>query len=336
MTPSASRLRRVALLLAVLSVTPAFAQVRASIEWQLGARVGASYGVPPVPSAPLAGSNLSVLVDAEARQGDVTLTLLARPGLRLDGEPIAAAQGQAGLQEAALAVSGAHLDVRVGVLRAPLETARLSVPFRVDGVTPLGDRHGLPGAEAAVYLDRVRVRAQGWWREDHAGGSLAVRLDRTRYQLEAHAVLDGTWTFGLGASGTAGDTVLYGEAWVLTDPVRVRGAAGASGYWGDALWTVEAAVAPPPGGPELEAYPQLLARLDVPLAEPNGAVALSGGAGWAPSVLHPGTHAFAAQAAALWSVGDPEMQLDLGPALQRDDAGTRVVLTLRLTAYQGF
>src|SRR5690606_10663512 len=58
---------------------------------------------------------------------------------------------------------------------------------------------------------------------------------------------------GVGASGLAGSTVVYGELWAFTGKRGLRGGVGATGYLGDLLWTVELAragfpMADGPGG----------------------------------------------------------------------------------------
>jgi len=336
----AARAGATALLALLALATPtAHAQAHASVEWRYATQVGA-FSVGTV-HLPLAGMQASVLVDAEAALEPVTLTVLAQPTLLAPpaagtAGTAAAALGDPGFLEAAALLRTGPVDVRLGLLRLPLETARLSLPYQLDGVTEVGQRHGWPGAEATVYLERVRLRARGWWRDSHAAGAFSARLDLTSLQLEAHLVRDGRWGAGVGASGLLGDTVLYGEAWLIGDPWRGRGAVGASGYLGEALWTVEAAWAPPYGVPGAAAYPQLLAQADLPLPNANGSLQALAGAGWAPSTLRPGSRSWVGQAALTWAVGDPAVQLEVGPSVRHDETGTSYLLRLSMTAYSGF
>ena len=63
-----------------------------------------------------------------------------------------------GLTEAFALYRLDNVDLSAGLERLPLETARLSVPFRVEPVGKLGQPLGVLGARATVYLTDWRVR----------------------------------------------------------------------------------------------------------------------------------------------------------------------------------
>lgn len=336
-------LLRALLLTAVLAATAAAtAQLRVRIEVPYGVAVGvASVAGATAPEATFA---TGLALDAELRLDEVTATLRMQPSLTaFDGTAAAQAAlaGRAspdwepGLREAYLLVREGPVDLAAGFQRMPLETARLSVPYQVDRTLADGGRQGLLGARASVFVGPLRLRGALLERSGSLGGAFSVRADLTSVQLEGHAVyLDGM-ALGVGASGTVGATVLYGEAWLLSDPWRGRGALGASGYLGDALWTAEAAFAPPPGAQGAPAIPQVLGQVSLPVGD-AGSLELVAGAALIDSLLVPGTSRLAGLAALTWTTGDPDVRLELGPSLHTGELGTHYALTLRLTAFTGF
>lgn len=336
-------LARVVALAAVLAwAGQAGAQLRVRVEVPYGVSVGvaASHGATTSEAAFVTG----VRLDVEAQLAPLTATLRLDPTLTaLDGAAaaLAAAAGtpsprwEPGLREAFVLLREGPLDVSAGIERLPLETARLSVPFQVDGTAPDGQREGLLGARVSLYLDPWRARAAVLERAGSVGGAFSLRADLGRAQIEGHAVYLDRLAVGAGASGTVADVVLYGEGWLLTDPWRGRGALGASGYLGDALWTAEAAFAPPSGAAAAAAAPQLLGQLSVPAGD-AASVQLFAGAALTDSLLTPGARILSGQAAVTWITGDPDVQLELGGNVTSGELGTHLGLTVRLTTYAAF
>lgn len=347
---------------------PALAQAGPSVsgtfEVRYAAAVGwSSGGASALPATPASGTPFAPQPDASLLLGaHADLSASWRPlrlTVRLDpttsatggaGEPV----WEPGLTEAFLLLREGPIDASGGLERLPLETARLTVPFQIEPLAADGTRRGLWSARVSAYTGPVRVRAVGFlvppglpggaggpW--GAVGGALSVRADLTAAQLEAHALYLGAPVFGASASGTAGETVVYGEAWLLVDPWRGRAALGASSYLGnalggalsDALWTLEAAYAPPAAAADLAALPQLAGQLDAPLANGDSLHAFAG-VGLAESMLAPGTRRLQGSASLLWETGDPDATLQLGPSVSTGELGTRVLLQVKLTAATGF
>ncbi len=328
--------------LALAAAGTALAQVRVRVEIPYGASVGlASSGGATAGQASLV---TGLHVDAEAALEPFHLTVRLDPSMTvLDAATMTPAvpptapwpSWEPGLTEAYALLREGRLDVSAGIERLPLETARLTVPFQLDRNAADGQRRGLLGARASLYLDPMRLRGALFERGGSLGGALSVRADLTSAQLEAHAVILDGLAFGASASGTLADTVLYGEAWLLTEPWRARAALGANGYLGDALWTAEVAFAPPTGLPDAAAVPQLAAQVTVPWPA-EGSLDVYAGAALMDSVLAPGERRVAGQASLTWVTGNPDVQLELGPAVRFGELGAHYVLTLRLTTYTAF
>ncbi|WP_324670049.1 hypothetical protein [Geochorda subterranea] len=127
--------------------------------------------------------------------------------------------------------------------RLPLEAARLLLPFAVEPVSPSGLRVGVWGARLACAEGPTRLRLAVVEDVHHAGRALpvvSVRRQGGAAEVEGHVA----WTdegaapvAGVTASGLVRDLVVYGELWHARDG---RYVVGVSGFWGDALWTVEA------------------------------------------------------------------------------------------------
>ena len=227
----------------------------------------------------------------------IDFRLVLDPTVRLAGSDADNVLFEPGLTEAFALYRLDSVDLSAGLERLPLETARLSVPFRVEPVNATGQALGLLGARASLFLDDWRVRPALVYRtqDEQLGGVVSVRREFSRFDLEAHVLyLDGFAT-GLGGSGLIGDIVLYGEAWLLTDPWDGRGALGLSGYWGDLLYTAEVAYAADPLDSDLNLddgalgevanpYPQLLGQFSLPQGD-AGTVELNASVGVKDSVL---------------------------------------------------
>ena len=180
-------------------------------------------------------------LDDQAALGPVVFNLSLDPGVLFD--PNGSPQWSWGVTEAYVQHRRGPFDLRVGVERLPLETARLMIPFAVEPVDILGTRLGLTGVRLLWNPDPA-TRIRGALLED-AGAlrpALSIRRQFPFFELEGHALtLSGARTaFGFGGSGLAGSLVVYGEAWTLTSPSEARYAVGISGSIPNGIWTLEA------------------------------------------------------------------------------------------------
>lgn len=200
-------------------------------------------------------------------------------------------EGAIGLTEIYGRYEVGEFDFSVGFERLPLETARLSVPFSLSEVRsedvsaedPKGSQAGLWGARMLWYPGDYRFRLASFYRTDDEqfGAAFSVKRFFGEFELEATAIYDNHFTFGLNGSGLLGDVVVYGETWLLfSTPVTngtettFRGLLGATGYLGDSLWTLEAGYFP--GFGSSSSYPQLLAQWQLP--QDNTTWSIGGGA----------------------------------------------------------
>lgn len=323
---------RAVLLLLLLAGGLASAQLELRGEVEVAA-------LPALTSAagrPLGAVGLALRAHLEAglELRPVELRAVLDPEARLAAGPPGAARVAPGLTEAFARVRLRDADLSLGLERLPLETARLSVPFRLEPVGETGRPRGLPGVRAVVAQGRWRLRPALVYRvrDDRLGGVLSVRREFADFELEAHAAWLGRAAVGLGGSGLVGDLVLYGEAWVLTGPWDGRGALGLSGFAGDALWTVEAAYAPARAGGDV-ALPQLLGQVGWPLDEALS-LELAAGLARAPAA------ASATGRAALRATGSVQLvalasdhQAALGLLVGHDERATTYGLRLGVTAY---
>ncbi|MDR7505948.1 MAG: hypothetical protein QN149_13570 [Armatimonadota bacterium] len=184
----------------------------------------------------------AIHMERQVALGSASLHLTLDPGVVLDLTGAGATQWSSGVTEAYIQRPVGPVDLRVGVERLPLETARLMVPFSVEPGDALGTRLGRAGVRAAWTPDAAtRVRAALL---EHSGAvlpALSLRRQFSSWELEAHALLlpgDRT-AVGAGGSGLLGSLVLYGEAWALTAPADTRYAVGISGSIRNGLWTLE-------------------------------------------------------------------------------------------------
>jgi hypothetical protein len=201
-------------------------------------------------------------------------------------------EGKIGLTELYGRYQVGDFDISAGFERLPLETARLSVPFSLSEVSsenvsadsPKGSLAGLWGARVLWYPGDYRFRLASFYRTDDEQFGVAFSAKRFfgEFELEATAIYDNHFTFGLNGSGLLGDVVVYGETWLLLNtPVAdetettFRGLLGATGYFGDSLWVLEAGYFPSFGS--TSSYPQLLAQWQLP--QDNTTWSLGGGAG---------------------------------------------------------
>lgn len=209
-------------------------QYRGSLELAVDATLNAAI---PSPQAgwTLAG-NLALDYDLEP----VLLTAVLDPSARIDRTGVTL---EPGLTEAYALTSQGDFDLSAGVERLPLETARLSIPFGLERTDTQGTRRGVPGVRVSYFVDDWRLRGVAFYQDVSASVTPVVSARRSfgDFELEAHVLYPQEVVVGLGGSGLVADLVLYGEVWLLTDPVEGRGAVGLSGNLHTGSWTLEAA-----------------------------------------------------------------------------------------------
>ena len=280
---------------------------------------------------------LRLHLEADYGVGPADLRLVVDPAFQLPDSGADTALVQVGLTEAYALYHLDTVDVSAGVERLPLETARLSVPFRLEPLGELGQPLGLVSARASVFLGDWRLRPAAVYRyqDEQAGAVLSVRREFSSFDLEAHALyLDG-FAVGLGGSGLLGELVLYGEVWLLSGPWDGRTALGLSGFWDNALWTVEAAYGPGlavSGGPiPSNAYPQLLGQFSLPLGT-SGSLELNAGFGLPEALLTEG-RTWQLVVSSLYNHTEPDYQLSVGPTLTHGELATAYGLRLAVTTF---
>ncbi len=236
----------------LLGGAPALAQVLLG-EFSYATRVVLTEGAPAG-----AFSALTARLEATHAIAPFEVRLVAEPSLRIAAD----ARFEAGVTDAFVRYRHDDLVVSVGLERLPLETARSSTPFAVGPVSPGGVRQGVPGLRVSWFGSGNRVRLAVFHDGGGLAGAISARHEFGFAEVEGHAVA-GTEGFalGLGGSGLVGALVVYGEAWLLTDPIAARGALGVSGFVDEALWTAEVAYLP--RAPGLGPRPALLGAVDL-------------------------------------------------------------------------
>ena len=185
------------------------------------------------------GWTVAAHVEADYRLEPVTFNLELDPSLRFSEEVTA----EPGLTELYAATSLGDVELSAGRERLALEYGRITLPFVVEEINDRGVRLGVPGVRATWFPENYRVRGAIFYR-DTVIPLINVRRTFGQFELEATTLYQDRFVAGLGGSGSAGDLVVYGEGWLLTDPIKARGALGVTGYLGDRLWTLEGAYAP--------------------------------------------------------------------------------------------
>lgn len=181
-------------------------------------------------------------LERRAALGAAAVTLTLDPGVLLDLSGLGSTRWSWGLTEAYLRHRRGPYELRAGVERLPLESARLMIPFSVEPVDALGTRLGRAGLRVIWAPDAAtRVRAALL---EHSGAllpALSLRRQFPSWELEGHALMlpAGRAAVGVGGSGLLGGLVAYGEAWTLTAPPEGRYAVGLSGSIRNGLWTLE-------------------------------------------------------------------------------------------------
>lgn len=214
---------------------------RGHLELNLDAVVNPAFSTPQTGWV-LAG-NLTLDYDLEP----VLLTTALDPSVRFSRAGVAL---EPGLTEAYVLTSQGDFDLSAGLERLPLETARLSIPFGVERTDARGVRQGVPGARVSYYLEEWRLRGAVFYQDalDTVTPLVSARRSFGNFELEAQAIYPQEVVVGFGGSSLVAELVLYGEAWLLTNPFEGRGALGLSGNLDAAAWTLEAAYLPPGEG----------------------------------------------------------------------------------------
>lgn len=118
------------------------------------------------------------------------------------------------------------LSITVGRFPLTFGEARL-VPYTWQRSLPTGALEGVTGAALALYAPTHRLRL-GYVVDHGPFAELSLR------ELKAYAFAGGG---GVSASLPTGELVVYGDLFLVHGDLRL--AAGVSGYWGAALYTVE-------------------------------------------------------------------------------------------------
>jgi hypothetical protein len=207
-----------------------------------------SIEITPITVLQRGGPTLTLLralvhVEAQHARDGVTFNLTLDPGVLLDLSGFGATGWAWGVTEAYAQHRRGAFDLRVGIERLPLETARLMIPFSVEEVDLLGTRLGRAGARLLWSPDAAtRIRAALLEQAGALYPALSLRRQFASFEIEAHALSlpAGRTAVGVGGSGLVGTLVVYGEVWALTTPAETRYAVGISGSIHDGLWMVEA------------------------------------------------------------------------------------------------
>ena len=285
------------------------------------------------------GVSLRGHLEADYALDPVDFRVVLDPAVRLSGSRAEDALLEPGLTEAFALYRVGDVDLSAGLERLPLETARLSVPFKLEPVNKVGQPLGLLGVRASIFLDDWRIRPAALYRyqDEQLGGIVSVRREFGSFDLEAHVLYLDRFAAGLGGSGLIGDIVVYAEGWLLSDPWDGRGAVGLSGFWGDLLWTGELAYAADPldlnldveeGG---EAYPRLLAQLSLPQGD-AGSWELNASVGLKDSVLADSS-TLQALGSLLYTHSESDYGLTVGPTFNHSEFATVYGLRLGVTSF---
>ena len=282
--------------------------------------------------SPTFGLNLRTHLELDYSLAPLDFRVVLDPTLRIAGTSTDTSFIEPGLTEAYALYRLEAIDISAGLERLPLEKSRLSVPYRLEPLGKTGQPLGLLGVRASIFLDSWRIRPAFIYRsqDEQLGGVLSVRRDFRNFDLEGQLVYLNSLAAGLGGSGLLGEVIIYGEAWLLTDPLNIRTALGLSGFWGDLLWTLEAAYAPNPLGGK-DAYPQLLFQGSLPQGE-SGSWELSGGVGLVDSVFVDSS-TFLANASLSYTFSETDYSLRVGPSFSYTELATLYGFRLSITSY---
>ena len=294
------------LLLASLLFTASFSLAqpyyRGEIEFTADSSLSPAF--PAQTGLTLAG-HLELGYDLEFEFAPVAFNLVVDPSVKVSQTVTT----EPGLTELYAATTYGDLDLSAGIERLPLETARLSVPYSVETVGVRGVRHGVPGVRGVFYGGDWRVRGAVFYGDagrdflENVTPLVSVRKTFDSFDLEAHALYRNGFVTGLGGSGLVGDVVVYGEAWLLTDPLEGRGALGLNGNIVNGTWTLEAAYLTPSKtslkddddldpaqlSPTVKPRPAVLGQVALPLGdEGDMSLSLTGNAFFDPDAVRSG------------------------------------------------
>ena len=215
----------------------------AEVRWHLAGETGLTATVSSSSPHRLV---LDSRVEVAGGSGSVGWHLAAAPTLPVTVSRAGGAQvGDVdwAVEEATLSWQRGAWTTSVGRERLPLDAARLLLPFTIEPVSPSGLRLGVWGARVAWAEGLTRLRlavVEDVGQEGRAMPVVSVRRQGASVEVEGHAAWideDASPAAGMTASGLLGDLVVYGELWHVPD---WRYVVGVSGFWGEALWTVEA------------------------------------------------------------------------------------------------
>ncbi len=182
-----------------------------------------------------AGWGLGGHLEARYHLSPLSLNLVLEPGASFSHQVTT----HAGLTELYALYREGELDLSLGMERLPLEVARLSLPFSLEPLTPLGSRQGRWGARLSWNPPATRLRLAVLEDAGRALPVLSLRREFEAFELEAHALYHSRPVVGLGGSGTLAGLVVYGETWLLLEPLKTRYALGLSGSLHQGFWTLE-------------------------------------------------------------------------------------------------
>lgn len=294
-------MRLLSILVALAVLTPPAASqpyYRGEIEFTLDSSFSEAF---PAQNALTLAGHLEAGYDLELSDlgfqdvSPVAFNLVLDPSVRVSQ----AVTTEPGLTELYAATTCGDLDLSAGVERLPLETARLSVPYSVETVGARGVRHGVPGLRGVLYSGDWRLRGAVLYSDvgedfiENVTPLVSVRRSFDSFDLEAHVLYRNGLIAGLGGSGLISDVVVYGEAWLLTNPgftdLFGRGALGLNGNLATGTWTLEGAYSSPATPEQGEAPAQLspvtlLGQFALPLGvEGDANISLTGNASFNPN-----------------------------------------------------
>lgn len=272
------------LALLFLTASSTFAQpyYRGDVEFALDSSLSTAF---PVQTGLMLAGHLEAGYDLElsdlglADASPVAFSLVLDPSLRVSQ----VVTTEPGFTELYATTTYGDLDLSAGVERLPLETARSSVPYSVETVGVRGIRHGVPGVRGVLYSGDWRLRGAVFYQgaTNSVVPLVSVKRAFDSFELEAHVLYQDGIVAGLGGSGLVSDIVVYGEAWLLTDPLFTgkpaaeslsgRGALGLSGNLELGTWTLEAAYLTP-GETSLKEDDELTPAQHAPTTDPHPAV----------------------------------------------------------------